>query len=125
MMVLRLYAKVLMHSFLAGSIDEVFDQFAFGAVDVKKLSFLTQALAAIATCVRTASLTRYYINHGLKGDRGRALKKSLKEVSEGIVEVIKSEELKQAWKKFCNCGIVIGKAVTQEVEKYTISILID
>lgn len=123
MMVLRLYAKVLMHSFVAGSIGEVIDQFAFGAVDVKMLSFLTQAMAAVATCVRTASLTRYYINHGLEGDRRRALKESLKEVSEGIVEVIKSEELRLAWKKFLNCGIEIGKAVAQEAGKYAISII--
>ncbi len=79
--------------------------------------------SAVATCVRTASLTRYYINHGLKGDRGRALKESLKEVSEGIVAVIKSEELRQAWEKFLNCSIEIGKVVAPEAGKYANSII--
>ena len=118
MMVLRLYAKILMHSFVAGSIDEVFDQFSYGAVDIKMLSFLTQSLAAVATCVRTASLTRYYINHGLNADRKIALKESLKEIFEGIVDVLKSDELKQAWEKFHVCSSEVSKAVAEDILKY-------
>lgn len=120
-MVFRLYAKVLMHSFVAGSIDEVFDQFSFGAVDVKVLSFLTQAIAAVATCIRTGSLTRYYITHGLECNRAEALKEAIKDVSKGVVDVIKSDELKSAVKKCLNCGIEVGMTVAQEAGKQAIS----
>lgn len=123
-MVFRLYAKVLMHAFVAGSIDEVFDQFAFGAVDTKMLSFLTQAIAAVATCIRTGSLTRYYINHGLECDRREALKVAVQDVSKGVVDVIQSKELKTAVKQCLNCGIDIGKTVAQEAGKQAISIFL-
>ncbi len=112
MTVVRLYARVLMHSFLVGSLDEVLDQFAFGAVDnVKLISVVTQAIAAIATCVRTASLTRYYIENGIGNNRKEALSASMKEVPAGILEVLTSEEMKIATKKFWHCTVEISKAV--------------
>lgn len=111
MSILRLYARVLMHSFMVGSIDEVLDQFAFGAVDnAKILSIATQAIAAIATCVRTASLTRYYLEHGVESSRKEALHASMKEIPGEILEVLASDELKNAWERFLHCTIEVSKA---------------
>jgi uncharacterized protein (DUF433 family) len=121
--VLRIYVKVLTHAFMVGSIDEVLDQFAFGAMDVKMISFLTQALAAAATCLRTASLTRFYIYNGMDGDRKEALREAIREIPSGVVKVVKSDELKAAWKKFLDCSLTITKVVAEEGCKYTIDIL--
>ena len=115
-MVLRLYAKVLMHSFVAGSIDEVFDQFAVG-MDIKGLSFLTQAVAALATCVRTASLTRYYIRHGMECDRGKKPEDSIRTE---IIAVIQSKEFKAALQKCIRNGIEASKTIAVELGKYGI-----
>ena len=95
----RLYAKVLMHSFMAGSIDEIMDQFAYGAGEGKMISWLTQALAAVATCVRTTYLTRYYIYHGINGNSKEAARESMQKIPGGIVGVLKSNELREAFDK--------------------------
>ncbi|MGN0867201.1 MAG: DUF697 domain-containing protein [Oligosphaeraceae bacterium] len=111
--VVRLYLRVLMHSFLVGSIEEVMDQFAFGAVDIKMLSIATQAVAAIATCVRTASLTRYYLENGIGSNQKEALHASMEEIPGGIVEVLTSEEMKIAGEKFLHCSVQVTKVVTK------------
>ena len=122
-MVLRIYAKVLTHAFMVGSIDEVLDQFAFGAVDVKMISLLTQSLAAVATCLRTASLTRFYIYNGKDADRKEALREALSEIPSGIVEVVKSDELQAAVKKLLDCTVTISKVVASAGCEYVIGIL--
>ena len=115
--VMRLYLRVLMHSFLVGSIDEVLDQFAFGAVDIKFLSLVTQAVGATATCVRTASLTRYYLENGIGRNQKEALHASMKEIPGGIVEVMISEEMKIAVEKFLHCGLQVSKVVGKSMKK--------
>ena len=103
-MVLRIYAKVLFHSLFVGSFEEVFNQFAFGNVEIKMLSLVTQALGAAATCIRTASLVQYYLYHGPDGDTKEALKESMQEIPKGLKDICKSDEIKQTVVKFRNCS---------------------
>jgi hypothetical protein len=92
-------------------------------MDGKMLSFVTQALAAVATCVRTASLTRYYLDHGLDADRKKALKEALPEITQGILEVMQSDELKEAFKKFANVSFDVVKTIAQKAGKFVMSLI--
>ena len=113
-MVLRIYTKVLFHSLFVGSFEEVFNQFAFGNVEITMVSFLTQALGAAATCIRTASLVQYYLYHGPNGDSKEALKESMQEISKGIVDVCKSDEIKKALEQFYDRSLEIVQVAGKE-----------
>jgi hypothetical protein len=52
-----------------------------------------------------------------------ALREALSEIPSGIVEVMKSEELKSAVKKFWDCTVTISKAVASAGCEYVIGIL--
>ena len=106
---LRIYHKILFHAFMAGSIDEIFDQFIYGAVEGKTLSYLTQAVAAIATCLRTSMLTQYYLWYGVESESKQALHEAVNTLPTEIINVILSSEFRDVAMKSWKCCITISK----------------